>query len=111
MEEENPAVINVEPIKMVDCFKFQGTIISSGLGWEKHGYIHEKGSIMAVLPAPTKEVRAKEGDSFQFYLSAVENIFVFSICVWLGSISQRQRSRLDRVVKTTSKIVGSTSLF
>ena len=28
------------------------------------------------------------------------------ICVWFGGISQRQKSRLDRVVKTASKIVG-----
>ncbi|KAK2178469.1 hypothetical protein NP493_542g00035 [Ridgeia piscesae] len=27
--------------------------------------------------------------------------------MWFGGISQRQRSRLDRVVKTASKIVGS----
>ncbi|KAK2173823.1 hypothetical protein NP493_848g03052 [Ridgeia piscesae] len=34
-------------------------------------------------------------------------MLTFSICVWFGGISQRQRSRLDRVVKTASKIVGS----
>ena len=43
----------------------------------------------------------------QFYRSAIESILTFSICVWFGGISQRQRSRLDRVVKTASKIVGS----
>ena len=29
------------------------------------------------------------------------------MCVWFGGINQRQRNRLDRVVKTASKIVGS----
>ena len=43
----------------------------------------------------------------QFYRSAIESILTFSIWVWFGGISQRQRSRLDRVVKTASKIVGS----
>ena len=43
----------------------------------------------------------------QFYCSADENILVFSICVWFGGINQRQRSRLDRMVKTASKIVSS----
>ena len=43
----------------------------------------------------------------QCYRSAIESILTFSICVWFGGISQRQRGRLDRVVKTASKIVGS----
>ena len=43
----------------------------------------------------------------KFYRSATESMLAFSICVWFGGISQRQRSRVDRVVKTASKIVGS----
>ena len=43
----------------------------------------------------------------QFHGSTIESILAFSICVWFGSISQRQRSRPDRLVKTASKIVGS----
>ena len=43
----------------------------------------------------------------QFYRYAIESILAVSICVWFGGISQRQRSRFDRVVKTASKIVGS----
>ena len=43
----------------------------------------------------------------QFYRSAIESILTFSICVWFGGNSQRQRGRLDRVVKIASKIFGS----
>ena len=43
----------------------------------------------------------------QFYRSTIENMLAFSICVRFGSISQRRRSRLDRVVKTASQIVAS----
>ena len=43
----------------------------------------------------------------QFYHSAIESILTFSMCVWFGGISQPQRSKPDRVVKTASKIVGS----
>ena len=43
----------------------------------------------------------------KFYRSAIESILAFSVCVWFDGISQRQRRRLDRVVKTVSKIVGS----
>ena len=34
----------------------------------------------------------------QFYRSAIESILAFSICAWFGVISQRQRSRLDKIV-------------
>ena len=43
----------------------------------------------------------------QFHRSTIENIPAFSKCVWFGSISQRQRGRLDKVVKTASKSVGN----
>ena len=46
---------------MVDCFKFLGTMISSDLGWVNNIYVAVKTSTKAVIPAPTKEVRADDG--------------------------------------------------
>ena len=63
-----PIIINGELIERVDCFKFLGMIISSGLVLENNRCCHEKGSTKAVLPERTKEVRAEERDSCSILL-------------------------------------------
>jgi len=104
-----PIIVNGNSIERVDCFKFIGTIISSDLTWENNSdaVVKKAQQRLLILPAPTKEVQAEERNSCSVYRSAIESILTFSICVWFGGISQRQRNRLDRVVKTASKIFGS----
>ena len=68
-------------------------------------YSHEEKNTVvkkAQLIAPSIDIRTEI--LVQFYRSVVESIMALSLCVWFGSISQR--SRLDRVVKSASKIVG-----
>ena len=43
----------------------------------------------------------------QFYRSTIESVLTFSISVWYGGLNQRQRNKMDRVVRTASKIVGA----
>ena len=55
---------NGDSIERVDFFKFLCTIISSDLSWGNiTDAVVKKCSTKAILPAPTKEVRAEEGDS------------------------------------------------
>ena len=98
----------------MDCFKFLGTIISSDLAWENNtdGLVKKAQQLLFFL-RQLKKFGLRREIIVQFYRSAIESILTFSICVWFGGISQHQRSRLGRVVKTASKIVGSefTSLI
>ncbi|KAK2189543.1 hypothetical protein NP493_103g06054 [Ridgeia piscesae] len=41
-----------------------------------------------------------------FYRAVIESVLVFSITVWFGSITQKETLRLNRVVKTASRIIG-----
>ena len=59
-----PIIVNGDSIERVECFTFLGTIISSDLAWEKHRCCRQKGPTKTVLPAPTKEVRAEERNSW-----------------------------------------------
>ena len=72
-------------------------------GQQRRSSRGNKASTNDVLPAPTKEVRTEEGDSWSVILFrfAIESILAFSICVSIGG------SRLERVAKTTFKGVGS----
>ena len=101
-------IFNGDSIERVDCFKFLGTIISSDLAWENNtDAVVKKAQQRLFFLRQLKKFVLRIEILVQFYLSAIESILTFSICVWFGGISQRQRGRLDRVVKTASKIVGS----
>ena len=41
-----------------------------------------------------------------FYRAVIESVLIFSITVWFGSITQKETLRLNRVVKTASRIIG-----
>ena len=106
-----PIIVNGNSIERVDCFKFLGTIISSDLAWENNtDAVVKKAQQRLFFLHQLKKFGLRREILVQFYRSAIESILTFSTCVWFGGISQRQRSRLDRVVKTASKIVGSELL-
>ena len=103
-----PIIISSDSIERVDCLKLLGTIIYSDLGWENNrDDVVKKGQERPFFLHQLKKFGLKGDNLVQFYHSAIESILAFSICLRFGGISQCQRSRLDRVVKTASKIVGS----
>ena len=42
----------------------------------------------------------------RFYRATIESILTFSITVWYGNATQKNRNSLERIVKTASKIIG-----
>ena len=76
-----PICSNGEPTERLNSFKFLGNIISSDLGWENK-----------------TDAVVKKAQQRLFFLKR------FGLR-WKNQ--QRQRSRLNRVMKTASKIVGS----
>ena len=102
-----PIIVNGDSIERVDCFKFLATV-SSDLAWVNNtGAVVKKAQQRLFFLHQLKKFGLRREILVQFYRSAIESILTFSICVWFGGISQCQRGRLDRVVKTASKIVGS----
>ncbi|KAK2185363.1 hypothetical protein NP493_239g07019 [Ridgeia piscesae] len=45
-----------------------------------------------------------------FSRAVIESVLIFSITVWFGSITQKETLRLNRVVKTASRIIGTDLL-
>ena len=41
-----------------------------------------------------------------FYRATVESVLVFSVSVWYGNTTALERTQLERVVRTASKIIG-----
>ena len=103
-----PIIVNGDSIERVDCFKFLGTIISSDLALENNiDEVVKKAQQRLFFLRQLKKFGLRRELLVQLYRSAIESILTFPICVWFGGISQRQRSKLGRVVKTVSIIVGS----
>ena len=93
---------------MGGLFNILGMITSSDLRWENiTDAVVKKAQQRLYFLRQLKKFGLRREIRVQFYRSAIESILAFSICVWFGCISQRQRSRLDRVVKIASKLVGS----
>ena len=98
-----PIIVNGDSIEI--SFKFLCTIISSDLGRENTtDTVVKKAQQRLFFLRQLKKSELRREILVQFYRSAIESILAFSIRVWFGGISQRQRSRLDRVVKQIPKL-------
>ena len=104
----SPLVINGQAIKLVDSFKFLGSLISSDLSWDTNtNSIIRCAQQRLYFLRQLKKFGLSREILKQFYRSVVESKLTFSITVWYGSASQQQRDSLDRIVRTAGKIVGS----
>ena len=103
-----PIIISSDFIERVDGLKLLGTIIYSDLVWGKNrDAVVKKGQERPFFLRELKKLGLRRENLIKFYHSAIGSILAFSMCVWPGSISLHQRSRLDSVVKRASTIFGS----
>ena len=102
-----PLTINGAVIDTVDCFKFLGTTVSNTLGWDANVEVTvEKAQQRLFFLRQLKKFGLRRESLIQFYNSVVESVLTFSLCVWYGNTTQRQRDRLERVIRTAVKIIG-----
>ena len=103
-----PLVINGDVIEQVDSFKFLGTTISHDLKWEDNiTTCVKKAQQRLFFLRRLKKFGLCRKILELFYRSTIESILTFSIAVWYGTSTQQQRKKLDRVVRTASRIVGT----
>ena len=104
---KDPLVINGQAIEAVECFKFLGTIISEDFSWNSNAdSIIGRAQQRLFFLRQLKKFGLSKTVLLQFYRCVVESILSFSICVWFGSTTQLQKDRLERVVRTASRIIG-----
>ena len=102
-----PLMIGGQEVEMVDSFKFLGTTISSSLTWEENTTaIVKKAHQRIYFLRRLRKFGVSQEILVSFYRALIESILTFSITVWYGGLSQEDKNRLDRVVKTAEKIIG-----
>ncbi len=103
----SPLVIDGRTVEIVQHFKCIGSAISSNLKWEIN-------VVNTVKKAQQRLYFLRMIRSFglttkvmpNFYRAVIESVLIFSITVWFGSITQKGTLRINRVVKTASRIIG-----
>ena len=100
-------MIDDRTVEIVQHFKFLSSTISRNLKWELN-------VVNIVKTAQQRLYFLRRLRSFglttqvmlNFYRAVIESVLIFSNTVWFGSITQKDTLRLNRVVKTASRIIG-----
>ena len=100
-------VIDGRTVEIVQHFKFLGSTISSNLKWELNVVnIVKKAQQRLYFLRRLRSFGLTTQVMLNFYRAVIESVLTFSISVWFGSITQKETLRLNRVVKTASRIIG-----
>ena len=103
----SPLVIDGRTVEIVQHFKFLGSTISSNLKWELNVVnIVKKAQQRLYFLRRLRSFGLTTQVMLNFYRAVIESVLTFSISVWFGSITQKDTLRLNRVVKTASRIIG-----
>ena len=94
-------------VDQIETFKFLGLHISNKLTWDVNtSEICKKAHQRLYFLRQLKKFRLTTPIMTQFYRSVIESVLTFSNTAWYGSTSSNNKKKLNRVVKTASKIAG-----
>jgi hypothetical protein len=102
-----PLEINGQVVEQVSSFKFLGTTISEDLKWDSNTTsIIKKCQQRLHFLRQLRKFHMSQNIMAQFYRAVIESILSFSITVWYGSTTEREKQQLERIVQQASKIAG-----
>jgi len=103
----SPLSVKGQTVQQVDSFKFLGLHISNQLTWDINtSVVCKKAHQRLYFLRQLKKFRMTIPIMTRFYRSVIESVLTFSNTVWYGSASRSDKTKLNRVVKTASKIAG-----
>ena len=99
--------INGVEVERVTSFQFLGPTIQESLSWEpntnfKISKAHQRLHFLQQL----KKFRVSRVVMTHFYRSTIESVLTFSMLVWFGHTTAQDITRMERVVRRASKIIG-----
>ncbi|KAK2186906.1 hypothetical protein NP493_185g06015 [Ridgeia piscesae] len=103
----SPLLIDGRTVEIVQHFKFLGSTISNNLIWEIHiDTVVKKAQQRLYFLRRLRSFGLTTQIMLTFYRAAIESVLTFSLTVWFGSVTVKEKVRLNRVVKTASRIMG-----
>ena len=93
----------------VESFRFLGTTISQDLKWDIHiDSIVKKAQQRLYFLRQLRKFNLPQELLKQFYSAIIESVLCTSVTVWFSSASKSDLRRLQRVVRTAERIIGTT---
>ena len=103
--EMAPMLIHGSEVEIVESFKFLGTTISNDLKWSINvDIIVKKAQQRLFFLRLLRRFRVSQELLVEFYRAVVECVLTLFITAWYGNTTAVDRRRLNRVVKTATKI-------
>lgn len=103
-----PLFIGGQAVEQVKSYKFLGTHISQDLKWQENCTdIIKKARQRLYFLRSLKSFKIQQSILINFYRATVESILTRSITVWFGSAGKKEINKLDSVVRTAQKIIGT----
>ncbi len=104
-----PLTILNSTVTAVESFRFLGTTISQNLKWDIHiDSIVKKAQQRLYFLRQLRKYKLPQELLKQFYSAIIESVLCTSITVWFSSATKSDLRRLQRVVRTAERIIGTT---
>uniref|UniRef100_A0A8C1UDK1 Reverse transcriptase domain-containing protein n=1 Tax=Cyprinus carpio TaxID=7962 RepID=A0A8C1UDK1_CYPCA len=104
-----PLTIMNSTVTAVESFRFLGTTISQDLKWDINiDSIVKKAQQRLYFLRQLRMLNLPQELLKQFYSAIIESILCTSVTVWFSSASKSDLRRLQRVVRTAERIIGTT---
>ncbi|KAM8867021.1 uncharacterized protein ACB058_005162 [Synchiropus picturatus] len=103
----SPLMLAGLPIPILDSFCFLGTTITEDLKWEPtiRSLIRKAQQRMFFL-RQLRKLRLPTKLLVEFYTAIIQSILTSSITVWYNSATSRDKSRLQRIIRSAEKVIG-----
>ena len=103
----SPLLIDGRTVDILQNVKFLGSVISNNLTWELNiDSIIKKPQHRLYFLRRLRSFGLTTQIMLTFYRAVIESVLTFSITVWFGSITVKEKLRLNRVVKIAFRIIG-----
>ncbi|KAL0153934.1 hypothetical protein M9458_050765, partial [Cirrhinus mrigala] len=104
-----PLTIMDSTVTSVETFRFLGTTITQNLKWDNHiDLIVKKAQQRLYFLRHLRKFNLPKELLKQCYSVIIESILCTSITVWFSSATKTDLRRLQRIVRTAERIIGTT---
>ena len=100
-------VVKDKIVETVQSFKLLGTIISDDMKWQQNSdSILRKARQRIYFLRTLKSFRVNKNILRSFYNAIIENVLTFGIIIWFEGSADKDKQKLNSVIKNAAKITG-----
>uniref|UniRef100_A0AAQ6IR24 Reverse transcriptase domain-containing protein n=1 Tax=Anabas testudineus TaxID=64144 RepID=A0AAQ6IR24_ANATE len=103
-----PLTIHNTTVSTVTSFRFLGSTISQDMKWSSHiETVRKKSHQRLYFLRQLMKFNLPQELLTMFYTAIIQSVLCTSITVWFGSATKQDRHRLQRVIRSAEKIIGT----